>query len=57
MNVGGVSVKLIEYNMRPFFEQCVGSYLRLTKKTIDILKPAKTRFLDGSKVENSASDT
>ena len=31
-NVGGVSVKQMEYNMRPFFEQCVGSYLTLTKK-------------------------
>ena len=34
-NVGGVSVKQMEYNMRPFFEQCVDSYLALTKKTID----------------------
>ena len=24
-NVGGVSVKQMEYNMRPFFEQCVDS--------------------------------
>ena len=53
MNVGGVSVKQIEYNIRPFFEQCVDSYLTLAKKTIDTLKPAKTPFLDESKVENS----
>ena len=32
-NVGGVSVKQMEYNMRPFFEQCVESYLTLIKKT------------------------
>ena len=31
-HVGGVSVKQMEYNMRPFFEQCVDSYLTLTKK-------------------------
>ena len=29
-NVGGVSVKQMEYNMRPFFEQCVESYITLT---------------------------
>ena len=34
-NVGGVSVKQIEYNMRPFFEQCVESFLTLFKKTAD----------------------
>ena len=53
--VGGVSVKQMkmDYNMRPFFEQCVDSYLTLTKKTTDTLKPAKTPFLDESKVENS----
>ena len=28
-SVGGVSVKQIEYNMRPFFEHCVESYLTL----------------------------
>ena len=36
-NVGGVSVKQMEYNMRPFFEQCVDSYLTLTKKDISTL--------------------
>ena len=45
-HVGGVSVNEIEYNMRPFFEQCVDSYLELTKKFKDTLKPAKTPFLD-----------
>ena len=30
-NVGCVLVKQIEYNTRPFFEQCVESYLALTK--------------------------
>ena len=42
--------------MRPFFEQCVDSYLTLTKKILDTPKPAKTPFLDESKVENTASD-
>ena len=51
-NVGGVSVKQMEYNMRLFFEPCVGSYLALSKTTIYILKPAKTPFLDESKVES-----
>lgn len=55
-NVGGVSVKQMGYNMRPFFEQCVGSYLALIKKIIDILKPAKTSFLDESKLESTADD-
>ena len=55
-NVGGVSVKQMEYNMRPFFEQCVDSCLTLTKKYISTLKPAKTPFLDESKVENSSND-
>ena len=55
-NVVGVSVKQMEYNMRPFFEQCVGSYLTLTKKTIDTLAPAKAPFLDESKVENSSEN-
>ena len=32
------------------------SYLTLTKKTIDTLKPAKTPFLDESKVENSSEN-
>ena len=56
-NVGGVSVKQMEYNMRPFFEQCVESYLTLTKKTIDTLKPAKTPFLDETKLENTPEDS
>ena len=55
-NVGGVSVKQMEYNMRPFFEQCVDSYLALAKNTVDIIKPAKTPFLDESKVENSSEN-
>ena len=54
--MGGVSVKQMEYNMRPFFEQCVDSYLTLTKKDFSTLKPARTPFLDESKVENSSSD-
>ena len=54
---GGASVKQMESNMPPFFEQCVDSYLTLTKKIIDIRKPAKTPFLDESKVENTASDS
>ena len=41
-NVGGVAVKEIEYNMRPFFEQCVDSYLTLSNKSKSDLKPAKT---------------
>ena len=32
--------------LRPFFEQCVDSYLTLAKKDISIPKPAKTPFLD-----------
>jgi hypothetical protein len=56
-HVGGVSVKQMEYNMRPFFEQCVDSYLTLTKKDISTLKPAKTPFLDESKIENSPSES
>ena len=55
-NVGGVSVKQMEYNMRPFFEQCVDIYLTITKKDINTLKPAKTPFLDESKVENSSDN-
>ena len=42
--------------MRPFFEQCVDSLLTIIKKTTDTLKPAKTPFLDESKVENSSED-
>ena len=42
--------------MRPFFEQCVDSYLTLIKKGIRTLKPAKTPFLDESKVGKSSSD-
>ena len=52
-NMGGVSVKQMEYNMRPFFEQCVDSYLTLIKKGISTLKPAKAPFLDETKVEDS----
>ena len=48
-NVGGVSVKQMECNMRRFFEQCVESCLTLTKMTIGTLQPAKTPFLDDSK--------
>ena len=55
-NVGGVSVKQMEYNMRPFFEQCVDSYLTLTKKYISTHKPAKTPFLDEAKIENSPGE-
>ena len=55
-NVGCVSVKQMEYNMRPFFEQCEDSYLTFTKKIIDTLKPAKTPFLDDSEVENSSEN-
>ena len=33
-NVGCVSVKQMEYNMRPLFEQCADSYLTLAKKGI-----------------------
>ena len=54
---GGCVGQTIEYNTLPFFEQCVDSYLTLTKKTIDTLKPAKTPFLDESKVENSSENT
>ena len=56
-NVGGVSVKQMEYNMLPFFEQCVDSYLTLNKKDISTLKPAKTPFLDETKIENSPSES
>ena len=56
-NVGGVSVKQMEYNMRPLFEQCVDSYLTLTKKDTSTLKPAKTPFLDETTVENSPSES
>ena len=55
-NVGGVPAKQMEYNMRPFFEQCVDSYFTLTKKTIDTLKPATAPFLDESKVEDSSEN-
>ena len=51
-NVGGVSVKQMEYNTRPFFEQCMESYLPLLKNIIDTLKFAKTPFLDESKAES-----
>ena len=54
VNVGGASVQEIEYNMRPFLEQCVESYLSLTNKTSADLKPAKTPFLDESKLEDNA---
>ena len=37
--------------MRPFFEQCVDSYLTLSNKTKSDLTPAKTPFLDESKLD------
>ena len=43
--------------MRPFFEQCVESYLALAKKTFDTRKPASTPFLDEPKVENITNDS
>ena len=55
--VGCVSVKQMEYKMRPFFEQCVDSYLTLIKKDISTLEPAKTPFLDEPKIENSPSES
>ena len=42
--------------MLPFFEQCADSCLTIIKKTIDTLKPAKTPFLDESKVENPSEN-
>ena len=51
LNVGGETVKEIEYNMRPFFEQCVDSYLELSNKSRADPKPAKTPLLDESKLE------
>ena len=42
-NVGGVSVKQMEYNMRPFFEQCVDSYLTL-KRTLVLLSQPRHLF-------------
>ena len=53
---GGVSVKQMEYNMRPLFEQCVDSFLTLTKKNINTLKAAKAPFLDELKVVNSSDN-
>ena len=55
-SVGGVSVKQMEFNMRPFFEQCVDNCLTRTTEDFDTLKPAKTPFLDESKVENSSGN-
>ena len=55
-NVGCVLVKQMEYNMRPFFERCVDSYSTLTKHIIDTLKPARTPFLDESRVDNSSEN-
>ena len=55
--MGGVSVKQMEYNTRPFFEQCVDRYLTPTKNIIDTLQPAQIPFLDESDVGNTASDS
>eukprot|EP00972_Heterocapsa_arctica_P104721 15432971-Heterocapsa_arctica.AAC.1 len=45
----------MEYNMRPFMEQCVDSYLELTKKSKSDFRPAKTPFLDETKLEDDDS--
>ena len=42
--------------MRPFFEQCVGSYLTLIKKGINTLKLATRPFLDEPEVETSSDN-
>ena len=44
------------YNMRPFFEQCVGSYLTPIKNIIGTLEHAKTPFLDEPTLESTADD-
>eukprot|EP00972_Heterocapsa_arctica_P012949 1902647-Heterocapsa_arctica.AAC.2 len=41
----------MEYNMRPFMEQCVESYIVLAKKEKSDLRPALTPFLDEAKLE------
>eukprot|EP00972_Heterocapsa_arctica_P112535 16432357-Heterocapsa_arctica.AAC.1 len=41
----------MEYNMRPFMEQCVESYLVLAKKEKSDLRPASTPFLDEAKLQ------
>ena len=56
-NVGGVSVKQIEYNLRPFFAQSLESSLTLAEKIIDTLKPAKTPLWDDFKLESTAADS
>ena len=52
-----MSVKQMEYNMRPFFEQCVESFSTLTKKIAGTLKLAKTPFLGESQVESMTNDS
>ena len=49
--VGGKSVKQIEYDMQPFLEQCVQSYLTASKKDRKTLKKAATPFLDDNVLE------
>ena len=43
-NVGGASVKQIEYNMHPFFELCLESYLALTKSRLIFLNLLRHHF-------------
>ena len=54
---GGVCRSNKWNNMRPVFEQCVDSCLTLTKKGISTLKPAKTPFLDETKIGSSPSES
>ena len=42
--------------MRPFFEQCVASYLSLSNKAESDLEQAKTPFLDESKLDECTKE-
>eukprot|EP00972_Heterocapsa_arctica_P015628 2300541-Heterocapsa_arctica.AAC.1 len=50
--VNGKPVREMEYNTRPFMEQCVDSYLELINKSKSDLRPAETPFLDETKLED-----
>ncbi len=45
----------MEYNMRPFMEQCVESYLLLTNTKKSDLRAASTPFLDEAKPDEDDS--
>eukprot|EP00972_Heterocapsa_arctica_P039539 5823724-Heterocapsa_arctica.AAC.1 len=53
--VNGKPVREMEYSMRPFMEQWVDSYVELNKKSKSDLRPAKTSFLDETKLEDDDS--